>query len=211
MTDPRRPAVGDPAPTFRLPAAQGGEVDLKSFRGRASVVLWFTKGFSCPFCRQQMSQLARVAPRFREHGSEILVISRTPSALARRFARQFALPFPYLSDDAGEVRRAWSLEVRSRPVGFYATKVFKRLWRPTPMPDDFGTHGTFGAPEGFQQSPSDLHRVLADEDAGFFVVDRHGTVQFADRAGFRANGGRGSIHPLPAPDEVIAALCRDAG
>jgi hypothetical protein len=51
------------------------------------------------------------------------------------------------------------------------------------VPEDFGTHGTFRAPEGFKQSPRDLHRVFADGDAGFFVVDRHGIVQLADLAG----------------------------
>ena len=37
------PAVGTPAPTFRLPSAQGTDVALEDYRGR-SVVLWFSKG-----------------------------------------------------------------------------------------------------------------------------------------------------------------------
>jgi len=37
-------APGAPAPLFRLPAASGGEVALEDYRGRAKVVLWFSKG-----------------------------------------------------------------------------------------------------------------------------------------------------------------------
>jgi peroxiredoxin len=37
------PGIGSPAPRFRLPTAQGGEVGLEDYRGR-SVVLWFSKG-----------------------------------------------------------------------------------------------------------------------------------------------------------------------
>ena len=36
--------IGAPAPLFRLPTATGGEVALEDYRGRSSVVLWFSKG-----------------------------------------------------------------------------------------------------------------------------------------------------------------------
>ena len=52
-------AVGEPAPSFRLPTAQGAEIGLEDFRGQKNVIVWFTKGMACPFCRSQMSQLAR--------------------------------------------------------------------------------------------------------------------------------------------------------
>ena len=48
-------AVGEPAPSFRLPTAQGAEIGLEDFRGNKNVVVWFTKGMACPFCRSQMS------------------------------------------------------------------------------------------------------------------------------------------------------------
>lgn len=35
---------GDPAPTFRLPTAEGGEIALEDYRGRGPVILWFSKG-----------------------------------------------------------------------------------------------------------------------------------------------------------------------
>ena len=38
------PAIGTPAPSFRLPAASGAEVALDDYRGRSKVVLWFSKG-----------------------------------------------------------------------------------------------------------------------------------------------------------------------
>jgi peroxiredoxin len=38
------PEVGAPAPSFRLPSAAGTDVGLEDYRGRSSVVLWFSKG-----------------------------------------------------------------------------------------------------------------------------------------------------------------------
>jgi peroxiredoxin len=38
------PAIGSPAPLFRLQTASGGEVALADYRGVSRVVLWFSKG-----------------------------------------------------------------------------------------------------------------------------------------------------------------------
>jgi peroxiredoxin len=38
------PAVGTPAPPFRLASASGAEVALADYHGRQKVVLWFSKG-----------------------------------------------------------------------------------------------------------------------------------------------------------------------
>ena len=36
--------VGSAAPNFRLASAQGQEVALEDYKGRQSIVLWFSKG-----------------------------------------------------------------------------------------------------------------------------------------------------------------------
>ncbi|MGH9049401.1 MAG: cyclic nucleotide-binding domain-containing protein, partial [Acidimicrobiia bacterium] len=43
--------VGDPAPDFTLEAVRGGTVSLSDHRGQ-TVVLWFSRGYNCPFCRK---------------------------------------------------------------------------------------------------------------------------------------------------------------
>src|SRR5712691_9244036 len=46
-----RPSIGEMAPRFSLPSLSGAEVNLASYRGRSNVVVWFSRGFTCPFCR----------------------------------------------------------------------------------------------------------------------------------------------------------------
>jgi peroxiredoxin len=70
-----RIAVGQAAPSFRLPSAQGPEIGLEDFRGKKDVVVWFTKGMACPFCRSQMSQLSRVYDDLRKLDTEVLEVS----------------------------------------------------------------------------------------------------------------------------------------
>ena len=48
---PERPSVGQLAPRFSLTSLSGAEVDLASYRGRSNVLIWFSRGFTCPFCR----------------------------------------------------------------------------------------------------------------------------------------------------------------
>ena len=38
------PAIGAPAPPFRLSTATGAELSLADYRGVSSIVLWFSKG-----------------------------------------------------------------------------------------------------------------------------------------------------------------------
>ena len=38
------PEVGTPAPTFRLPTAQGREIAIEDYRGVKNLVLWVSKG-----------------------------------------------------------------------------------------------------------------------------------------------------------------------
>src|SRR5215216_5496897 len=101
------PKIGEPAPRLRLPAAQGGEIALDDYKGRRAVVLWFTKGMACPFCRQQMSQYARAYPLIKERGGEVLEVTNTTPERAQLYARRFKLPFPYLCDPDYRARAAW--------------------------------------------------------------------------------------------------------
>jgi peroxiredoxin len=191
------PRIGEQAPPFRLPAAQGGEIGLDDFKGRKSLVLWFTKGMACAFCRQQMSQLARGYARFQTLGAEVLEVTNSTPARAQLYARQFKLPFPYLCDPDRRVRSAWGLEKRTRGPLYYA-QILMMAKKTPPVPNDFGDFGP---------SPGEMLPTMADEDMGVFVVDRAGTVRYGFVSAYMSEK---AVHGIPGPDELARELERCA-
>ena len=194
MTIPR---IGEPARPFRLPAAQGGEVSLDDFKGRHAVVLWFTKGMACPFCRQQMSQLKRGYARIRQAGGEVLQVTASPLARGQFYARQFALPFQYLCDVDHQVHDAWGIARRAHGIGYYA-KTFEKAMKTQVPPSDFGA---------VKPTLGEVPAMLADEDMGVFVIDRAGTVRYALAGPYFSDAGPRGV---PGPDELIRELERCA-
>jgi peroxiredoxin len=196
-------AVGAVAPPFALPSAQGPIVDLVRYRGRSNVIVWFSKGFGCPFCRQVKSHLAREYPKFQAMNAELLEVTRTPVARAQLYARNFPLTFPYLCDPENVVRRAWGLDVRPMTLTSYAARMLSALWSPKAFPDDYGPSDHWGALPGVRASARELYHVMADEDTGFFIVDRRGVIRFADYGPWRTDGER---RALPSHNRIFPVL-----
>jgi peroxiredoxin len=191
------PKIGEPARPFRLPSAAGGEIALDDYKGQRSVVLWFTKGMGCAFCRQQMSQLARAYPGIRDRGGEVLEVTASTPERARFYANRFRLPFPYLCDPDYRVRREWGLEKRAHPLTYYA-KAFMVGAKLPPPPNDFGS---------FKPSLREFPSILADDDMGLFIIDRAGVVRYTLAGAYFGEGG---LHPLPGPEEITRELDRCA-
>jgi hypothetical protein len=175
---------------LRLRSAQGSEVTLEDYRGRTTVILWFTKGMACAFCRQHMSQLARVYPDIRKRGAEILQVTPSPLDRAQLYARRFKLPFPYLCDPAHEAWQTWGLARRSHGPLYYAKALLTGLTESKP-PNDFGDFGP---------SVSEIPSLLVDDDMGFFVIDRAGVVRYALAGSYIAGAG---VRSIPGPDDVM--------
>ena len=188
--------IGTEAPPFRLPSATGQEISLGDLRGKKHAIIWFTKGMACPFCRQKMSQLARVYPELVRRDAEVLEITPTKPERARFFASKFKLPFPYLCDPEHAVRQQWAVNPgRSHSLLWYAKAFVHGTTMPKP-PNDFGD---------VTPSPGEFPKLLADDDMGLFIVDKGGIVRFAYRASeFTEQGPR----PLPGNDEILRELDR---
>ncbi|MGH7804525.1 MAG: peroxiredoxin family protein [Candidatus Binatia bacterium] len=190
------PEIGTVAPSFRLPSGHGDPVGLEDYRGRNSVIVWFTKGMACPFCRAQMTRVARVHPEIRARDAEVLQLTISNPRQAQTYASKFKIPFPYLSDSEYRVRREWGIEVRSHGPLYYANAMVAGMRAPKPA-NDFGD---------FAPPMAEMPRMLADDDMGFFVVDKGGIVQFS-LAGSYIEPGVGD-RPLPSNDEILAELDR---
>lgn len=188
--------IGQRAPDFRLPSGHGGEVGPADYRGRSSLIVWFTKGMACPFCRTQMSQLARGYPQIKALGAEVLQVTPTRPERARFFAKNFTIPFPYLCDPDYRVHRQWGVGVRSHSLAWYA----KMFHAASKMPHD--PPAEIGNPKSTLR---ELPRMLDDSDMGFFVLDRDGVVRYTLSGSYVH--GQGS-RKIPTMDEITRELQR---
>lgn len=107
-------AVGQPAPEFSLPAADGSTVKLSDFRGKRVVIEWFNP--ECPFVKaaHDAGPLKDLAARTTAQGVVWLAInSGAPgkqghgAEVNAQAAARWSLSHPILLDDTGEVGRAY--------------------------------------------------------------------------------------------------------
>jgi peroxiredoxin len=114
------PKPGELAPDFRLAAAAGGEIALSDFRGKSSLLLWFSKGLGCPFCRRNMARLSQAYPQFKDCGAEILQITLSTLDEARLYFRNYQLATPYLCDPERQAHLRYGIELEQQAMGAVA-------------------------------------------------------------------------------------------
>ncbi len=187
--------IGEVPPAFRLPSGQGPEVGPEDYRGQRNLVVWFTKGIGCPFCRRHMTQLVHGYPRISALNAEILEVSLTKLDRARFYVSHYRIPFPYLCDPYYSVRREWGLEKRSHSLAWYATRLLHGMQIQVP-PNEFGTQ----AP-----SLSEMPSTLADDDMGFYILDKRGVVRYSLHGAYVVNG---AARQIPSNNEIVRELAR---
>ncbi len=99
--------VGEPAPLFSLRAHPSGRVDLADYVGRRNVLLAFYPRDDSPVCIQEMCALSDNLDRFNSAGTHVFGVSRDSIASHETFADKYGLNLPLLSDEDGEVARAY--------------------------------------------------------------------------------------------------------
>jgi len=102
-------AVGDLAPDFTLPTADGGKVTLSHLRGQRVVIFFFPAAMT-PGCTLEASDFRDVQPDLTHAGYQVIGISPDPVDKLARFAEAENLSYPLASDVDKRVLRdygAW--------------------------------------------------------------------------------------------------------
>src|SRR5215467_10289896 len=110
-------AVDTVAPNFRLASAQGHDIALEDYRGQRNVLLWFSKGLFCPFCRRYMTQLRLGYQELQTCNTEILQITCSTPEEAQLYFRQYQLSFPYLCDPERAVFPVYGIRIMQFGIG----------------------------------------------------------------------------------------------
>jgi peroxiredoxin Q/BCP len=92
-----RLSVGDTAPDFTLPDADGNEVTLSDLRGRR-VIVYFYPAASTPGCTTQACDFRDSLDRLAAEGFAVLGVSPDKPAKLAAFRDKQGLTFPLLSD-----------------------------------------------------------------------------------------------------------------
>ena len=114
------PSVGEKAPDFRLAAAGGGEIGLADYLGRKNLLLWFSKGLFCPFCRRNMARLSQSYTDFVALDAEILQITHNTQKEADVYFRNYHLATPYLCDADRRVHVIYGVGIERQSFGAMA-------------------------------------------------------------------------------------------
>ncbi len=101
-----RLAVGDTAPDFTLPDADGNTVSLSDHRGR-KVIVYFYPAASTPGCTKQACDFRDNLAELNDAGLDVVGISPDKPAKLGKFRDKEGLTFPLLSDPDKEVLTAW--------------------------------------------------------------------------------------------------------
>ena len=105
---PRAPRleVGDKAPAFNLPDADGTTVSLADYRGR-KVIVYFYPAASSPGCTKEACDFRDNLSDLNDAGLDVVGISPDKPAKLAKFRDDQGLTFPLLSDPDREVLTAW--------------------------------------------------------------------------------------------------------
>ena len=88
--------VGDKAPDFSITTIDGQKYELSDFKGKILIVT--STASWCPTCFIEAEELAKVYPKFKDKGVEILSVSIDPTdndELLEKFKKDYDTPWLY--------------------------------------------------------------------------------------------------------------------
>jgi peroxiredoxin Q/BCP len=133
MPQTPRLKVGDAAPAFSLPDADGNTVELGDFTGR-KVVVYFYPAASTPGCTKQACDFRDNLAELNGAGLTVVGISPDKPEKLAKFRDAEKLTFPLLSDPDRKVLEAWGAYGEKTMYG----KTVKGVIRSTFVVDENG-------------------------------------------------------------------------
>ena len=133
-TTATNPTVGDAAPACKLPATDGGEVSLASFKGKKNVVLYFYPKDDTPGCTVEAKDFRDLKKQFDKADTVVIGLSKCDMKSHEKFAKKFELNFPLASDAEGDVCERYGVWVEKSMYG----KTYMGIQRATFLIDKKG-------------------------------------------------------------------------
>jgi peroxiredoxin Q/BCP len=102
------PAVGEKAPSFKLPRDGGGSVSLADFKGR-KLVLYFYPKADTPGCTREAIDFNALRRAFAKAETDIVGVSADPVRVQEKFRDKHDLAIPLASDEEKKMLTAYGV------------------------------------------------------------------------------------------------------
>jgi peroxiredoxin len=116
--------VGDLAPAFTLPNAQGRPIALTELLRRGPVIICFYRSIWCPYCNLELRAYQRVLPEIRAGGGEFIAISPQTPDNSLATAEKSTLAFEVLSDRGNRVAEEFGIAYETPEIVRQVTAMF---------------------------------------------------------------------------------------
>jgi len=98
------------APEINARDDQGTTINLKDFRGKKNVVLYFYPKDDTPGCTVEACNFRDDYSKYRDKDTQILGVSYDDASSHQAFKKKFNLPFPLLIDSDRKIAQAVGVE-----------------------------------------------------------------------------------------------------
>ena len=171
--------IGSAAPDFELESVQGPVVRLSDYRGRQTVVVWFSRGYNCPFCRRYMAQLDQAHGKFSAANTEVLEMGPNVLKPARIYFQRQPIKFPFLCDPSKAVYQRFGLRDLG-PIEANINTIRSFGW--AYLHGDGINTTRIAAGDTFTEGFVGrlYHHALTAMQQGLFIVDRDGIIRYAN-------------------------------
>lgn len=188
------PPVGGSAPDFDLPSIQGATVSMAGYRERRNVILWFSRGFTCNFCRGFMQEISDGYGALEASNAVVVQVAPNLHGTARSYFQGKMPPFPFICDPDKRLYAVYGLGDHGALQATVNTIV------------SFSTAFVSGdGLETVRASWKDVanrnfvrrlhHHALTAMEQGIFIVDKGGIVRYKETLG--------AIDPIPTAAELL--------
>ena len=158
LADSSAPAVGKPAPAFKLQDQMGKWHSLADYKGKW-VALYFYPKDDTPGCTTEACGFRDMHDRFEEHDTVVLGVSLDGLDAHEKFSARHALPFPLLSDIRREAAEAYGVYGKKSFMG----REFFGVHRTTFVIDKKGTIRRIDRKVDVKQHPGEILDFIKNE------------------------------------------------
>ncbi|MDN3677661.1 peroxiredoxin-like family protein [Flavobacterium paronense] len=184
IKNPLKIKVGDKAPFFKLPNANGTIISMESLINKGPVVVTFYRGNWCPYCNLVLNAYQRIVPEIKAFGANLIAISPQNPVSSLYMQAKHDLGYDVLSDAGNSVAKLFTTiidseteiinEAQKLGVDFYDFY-------------DFYNHDTKDIPV-----------------PAVFIIDKNGTIVFA-------KSENGDYRLRVEPQDILDALSNISG